>query len=224
MFKNEQWYHKRQFFMACIVLMITMSIGTSQLEVSALENRQDILVHVSYSRPLPEDGLQLAVTLLDDAHDIFAQITALQEESKPALEPVLKRYMYAAEMLGRLPAADAEKRAQFHQQFSEAETQINRILAGYRQQIYDILDNAALMSTACSSLTEACSLSGVASGKYRVSAELSFSSTTLRWFEPVEVKGGEAISVSLTRDNLKNPYWTDLNWWSFMNLDFSKHH
>jgi hypothetical protein len=30
--------------------------------------------------------------------------------------------------------------------------------------------------------------------------------------------------VTLTRNNLKNPYWTDLNWWSFMNLDFSKHH
>ena len=82
----------------------------------------------------------------------------------------------------------------------------------------------------------------VAPGKYRLYGILAFSTTTLRWFEPIVVKcgvqnsfrkagvqnsfckGGDRPTVYLTRDNIMNPYWTELNWWSFMNLDFSKHH
>jgi hypothetical protein len=207
----------------CIALIVA-SLEAFQSNAATAENHLDIPVCVSYHQPLPQDDLHLTLVLLDDTPDLLAQITALQEKSKPELEPLIKQYMYAAEMLGRLALSESEKRTQFLQQFVEVEQQINIILDGYRKQIDEILESAALLSTTCSSITESCSLSDVVPGNYRIYAELSFSTTMLQWFEPIEVKGGDSVPVNLTRDNLKNPYWTDLNWWSFMNLDFSKHH
>jgi hypothetical protein len=222
-FMQRQW-HGIVKIVGYLALILT-GTGVFPLTGVTAENRLDIPVHVSYHQPLPQDDFQLTLVLLDDTHDLLAQITALQEKSKPELEPLIKQYMYAAEMLGRLAVSESEKRTQFQQQFADVEQQINNILAGYRQQIDGVLEAAMLASVTCSSLKTDCLLSEIKQGKYRVHAELSFSTTTLRWFEPVDlIKGGDNVTVMLTRDNLNTPYWTDLNWWSFMNLDFSKHH
>jgi hypothetical protein len=222
MFTHAQWHYTFRIF--GYIALIIASLEAFQSNAFSAENRLDIPVAVSYNQPLPQDDLQLTLLLLDDTHDLLAQMTALQEKSKPELEPLIKQYMYAAEILGRLAVSESKKRTQFQQQFAEVEQQINNILDNYRKQIDAILESAALLSNMCFSITESCFLPDVAPGNYRIYAELSFSTTTLRWFEPIEVKGGDSVPVNLTRDNLKNPYWTDLNWWSFMNLDFSKHH
>jgi hypothetical protein len=118
----------------------------------------------------------------------------------------------------------SDEKAQFIQQFREAEQQIEEVLTEYRKPIEILLNNATIVSKTYSSWEESFPFHGIEAGIYRVYAELSFSTTTLHWFEPLQLKGGGDSSVILTRDNLNNPYWTDLNWWSFMNLDFSKHH
>lgn len=220
--RTWQWIGR---WTACLALTLIWGAALSR-DASAAENCQGAVeVRVAYNVPLPEGGVRLTLTLLDDADDVLARITALQEASKPELEPLIKRYMHAAEMLSRLSQAASEQRAQFRQQFDEAETHISHILARYHQQLRRIVEHAAVASQTCAALVADCRLADVKPGQYRLLAELSFSTTTLRWFEPVEVKGGDSpVSVLLTRDNLKNPYWTDLNWWSFLNLDFSKHH
>lgn len=208
-----------------IYAVLVIILAFAPLSVSAAGECQDIAVHVEYGQPLPDDDIQVHLTLLDDAADLQAQFTALQEESKPTLEPLIQRYMLAVERLSRLAPEQAEARRRLHQQAAEAEDGIQATLTAYRRQLDALLDEAALRRQSCASLTEACVLSGAAPGAYRLYAEVAVATTRLRWFEPLTItKGGDALSVRLTRDNLQNPYWTDLNWWRFLNLDFSKHH
>jgi hypothetical protein len=211
----------RRYYSVRLALTIIFLVNAA----AAATEQSAIVVQLAYQRPLPEHELLLRLSVFDDGDDLHARITALQDASKPALEPLVKRYMYAAEMLGYAARSDdADARAAFRRQFDDAEAQINHILAEYRQQIDAVLADAHLLAHTCASAFEPCAVAGVAPGRYRLYAELSFATTTLRWFEAVEVKGGETVSVALTRDNLKNPFWTDLNWWRFLNLDFRKHH
>lgn len=214
----------RRWFGMVGVCSICGLFGGDVFGESAVHPDQEIRVTVAYSPATHEEGMQLRVALLDDTTDLLAHITRLQEDSKKGLEPLVKRYIHAAEMLTQLRAATAEEKAPIIQRFRRAERQIDDILSSYRQQIDQLLERATLNMYTASTLDESFVFSGIPSGNYRVYAELMFSTTTLRWFESVSVKGGDDGSVNLTRDNLKNPYWTDLNWWSFMNLDFSKHH
>jgi hypothetical protein len=170
----------------------------------------------------------LQILFLSDHDDIFSQIEALKEQSKAELEPLVKQYMYAAETLMTSAAearqADQQTQKRAAELFKTAETHIEVVLARYQLQIDSLMQQHTLMTAMLTLLPAERRFTQIQAGKYRVYAVLTFSTTALRWFEPVEVKGGGRHTITLTRENLMNPYWTDLNWWSFMNLDFSKHH
>jgi hypothetical protein len=208
------------------VLCVVGILGFTALgdTAQASRNGQNVCVSVDYPAVPAGEPLLFEITLLDDSTDLAVRLTTLQNESKPLLEPLVKDYMYAAEYLTRIAASTSEEKTRFLRQFRTSEQQIERILDTYHQQLETLLEQAAIISQQAPTVDEALCLPGVSSGVYRVYAELSFSTTQLRWFEALQVKGGGDASVTLTRDNLKNPYWTDLNWWKFINLDFSKHH
>jgi len=171
---------------------------------------------------------KLQFFLLSDADDLVAQIVRLQEQSKPELEPLVQQYMLCAEQLIRIASRRDQERqpeyAQLLQSFQAAEAQIQMVLARYRAQIDRVLQ-AHLVNVQTGNLElDHAAFREIVPGAYRLYVVMTFATTTLRWFEPIIVKGGGCHSVTLTRENLMNPYWTDLNWWSFMNLDFSKHH
>lgn len=179
---------------------------------------------------LPNAAFSLRLALLDDRENLLAQIEQLKEQSKAELEPLVKEYMYAAGVLTQLAAqSEAEPtarqtQAQRLKAFKTAEQQIAAVLAHYRTRIEARLQQNTLQTRTFSARTGNARFERVAPGQYRLLAALTFATTTLRWFEPILVKGGDRPTVRLTRANLMNPYWTDLNWWSFINLDFSKHH
>ncbi len=170
------------------------------------------------------------VLLIADNEDILAQIESLKEQSKPALEPVIREYMLAVEALTRLAASQKREQGSEQQKqalrarFYSADTKLTTILAGYRQQIDDLLQQNTVQTLVSLVSSDPLLVAGIPSGKYRIYGRVMFATTTFHWFEPVIIQGGECRTMTLTRENMTNPYWTDLNWWSFMNLDFSKHH
>ncbi|PIE35541.1 hypothetical protein CSA56_03815 [candidate division KSB3 bacterium] len=173
---------------------------------------------------------RLTLCVLDDRQDIGAYIERLREESKPVLEPLVRRYMLSSEALTRLtvrrdsPAIQKE-RSRLRADFSSANEDIDSILAYYRRRIDRCIEQAIIRHLAEMPVrSDAIVLRELPPGTYRVYGVISFATTTLHWFEGVTLEGGESHSIILTRTNMMNPYWTDLNWWSFMNLDFSKHH
>lgn len=170
----------------------------------------------------------LELSLLADDDDILGQITALQEQSKPALEPLVKHYMHAAETLNRSSAGTVDspqQRAQLIRNFTTAETRIQEVLERYTPIITEILQRHARQKIRRTPLlTNTLTVQDLPPGRYRIYGVLTYATTTLTWFEPVYLQGGDCRTITFTRDNLNNPYWTTLNWWSFLNLDFSKHH
>lgn len=181
------------------------------------------------------------ISLLSDKNDILSQIENLREQSKVELGPLVKQYMLTAEKLTQLTTKTDADTAQTIQQskkrlssaFKAIEKKINAVLTHYQAIIDSRIQQNTLetFTLPCSGVSR--QFQNVAPGKYRIYGILTFSTTTLRWFEPIIVKygvqnsfckGGDRPTVYLTRDNIMNPYWTELNWWSFMNLDFSKHH
>jgi hypothetical protein len=110
------------------------------------------------------------------------------------------------------------------QTFKTTEKAIETVLERYRMLIDARLQRDTIKTLTSSYPTVTSQFENVAPGTYRLYGVMTFATTTLRWFEPIVMKGGGRYSITLTRENLLNPYWTDLNWWSFMNLDFSKHH
>jgi hypothetical protein len=181
------------------------------------------------------------ISLLSDRNDILSQIENLREQSKVELEPLVKQYMLTAEKLTQLTAKTDADTTQTIQQskkrlssaFKAIEKEINAVLIHYQAIIDSRIQQNTLETFMLSCSDVSCHFQNVAPGKYRIYGVMTFSTTTLRWFEPVIVKsgvqnsfckGGDRPTVYLTRDNIMNPYWTELNWWSFMNLDFSKHH
>ena len=181
------------------------------------------------------------ISLLSDKNDILSQIENLREQSKVELEPLVKQYMLTAEKLTQLTAKTDVDTAQTIQRskkrlfidFKEVGEKIDAVLQHYQTTIDSLIEQNTLQTLSISSSRATYQFSNIAAGKYRIYGVMTFSTTTLRWFEPIVVKcgvqnsfcqGGDRPTVYLTRDNIMNPYWTELNWWSFMNLDFSKHH
>jgi hypothetical protein len=202
---------------------------TMPLTVAA-ELSTDIFIQVEIADKLPNfswEQSRIKVFLLDDRHNLSRQLTDLQEESKAQLEPLIKEYMYTAELLTRLAAQKekAEERTEALLSFHEQETQIQRVLDGYAAQIDRIFQEQTLqIRREEGQAVERIEFHDIPPGKYRVYAVLTFATTTLQWFEALSIEGGDTVLCALTRENRHNPYWTDLNWWSFINLDFSKHH
>ena len=170
---------------------------------------------------------RITLFLLDDRQDLSRQLTEWREESKAQLEPLIKKYMYCAELLTRLAGqqerTDEKTRALLA--FHEQETQIQRLLNDYSARIDQIFQEQTLqIRRENGRAAERIEFYDIPPGKYRVYAILTYATTTFQWFEALSLEGGDTVSCALTRENLKNPYWTDLDWWSFINLDFSKHH
>ena len=170
---------------------------------------------------------RVTVFLLDDHQDLSGLLTELQEESKAQLEPLVKKYMYTAELLTRL-AAQRERAVEKKQallSFHKQEAQIQHILDKYTAQIIQLFQKQTLQIRREEGRSvERIEFHDIPSGNYRVYAVLTFATTTLHWFEALNIKGGDTALCVLTRETLNNPYWTELNWWKFINLDFSKHH
>jgi hypothetical protein len=223
-------------FLVTISLFIFMVFIRSPLRAVEAGSSQDdgeILVTIHYvqdSTVLTRYTPSIQLSLLDDRDPILAHLEQLREQSKGELEPLVKQYMQIAETLTRLAVtadtghSSQETKAQFVQTFKITEKAIETILERYRMLIDARLqhDTIKTLTTSCSTVTS--QFENVAPGAYRLYGVMTFATTTLRWFEPIVVKGGGCYPITLTRENLLNPYWTDLNWWSFMNLDFSKHH
>ena len=197
---------------------------------SECEEKGELVVELLYPqnlKTLAQYEPQLEITLLADDDDLLGQIDALQEQSKPELEPLVKQYMYAAEALhqSRTGKITQHQQTQFMRNFTAAEKRIHKVLERYTPMITDLLDRHTRQKIRNTPLlTATLSFHDLAPGQYRVYGVLTYTTTRLTWFEPVHVKGGERRTITFTRDNLHNPYWTALNWWSFVNLDFSKHH
>lgn len=176
----------------------------------------------------PEAVLQL--TLLADDDDLLADIETLREQSKLELEPLMKRYMYAADALVKLSSdadlneEERQERTRLHEVYQNTDAQIQSILNRYRGDIEHQLRTHTLDTATLSLKYSDVHTFQCRPGRYRMYAVLTFSTTTLTWFDAIIVQGGDRHSLKLTREGLMNPFWTDLDWWSFINLDFSKHH
>lgn len=215
------------------LLVLAVGIFDNSGDATSLQGsaKGTILVEIVYPHALElltQYEPQLEITLLADDEALMGRIHALQERSKPELEPVVKQYMYAAEALnqirtGKIPQ---QQQTQLMQSFTAAEKRIQQALERYTPLITDLLQRHTCQKIHKMPPLAALTLTvkDVAPGRYRVYGVLTYATTTLTWFEPVHIEGGERRTITLTRDNLHNPYWTELNWWSFINLDFSKHH
>ena len=113
---------------------------------------------------------------------------------------------------------------QLVRRFTILDLHIQEILDAYQVQLDALIKQRTVRTLSCPGITEPCRIADIPPGRYRLYGVVTFSTTTLRWFEAIVLKGGDRPTVILTRENLMNPYWTELNWWSFINLDFSKHH
>lgn len=213
--------------------ILALGICLSGYPCIAEESLDSGKIRVMLTYAVPPDILEksrptLQFVLLSDHDDIVSQIEALKEESKNELEPLVKDYMHAAETLTMFAVkgeqTDTQEKERIVNVFENTERRIKDVLALYHLRIDALLQQHRIVTKTVSSLHAGGAFTLVQPGKYRVYAVLRFSTTTLRWFEPVEVKGGGCHTIVLTRENLMNPYWTDLNWWGFMNLDFSIHH
>jgi len=222
------------------ILSAFMNSPLSHARTGGPPDSGEIAVNIYYGKDtalFTEYTTTVQLYLLTDDDDILAQIEQLKEQSKAKLEPLVKQYMQAAEKLTQLAlevGTDREKqdeKKRLHNIFTIAEKTLNAILKKYRGVIDSLIEHHTLQTFTMplsrimhhvSSINH--QFENVAPGKYRVYGIMAFSTTTLRWFEHITVKGGDRHTIYLTQDNITNPYWTDLNWWSFMNLDFSKHH
>lgn len=198
---------------------------------SECEGKGELVVELLYPQELEtlaQYEPRLEITLLADDNNLLGQINALQNQSKPELEPLVKHYMYAAEALNQLRTReipDQQQQEQLMQSFTAAEKCIQQVFERYTPLITDLLQRQTHQKIHKTPLaTTTLTLKDIEPGQYRVYGVLTYTTTTLTWFEPVHIKGGECRTITFTRDNLHNPYWTELNWWSFVNLDFSKHH
>ncbi|GAK56072.1 hypothetical protein U27_03034 [Candidatus Vecturithrix granuli] len=211
-------------------LIILMAVMCGYARPSRCEGRGELVIEVLYPpdiETLAKYDPQFQITLLADDEDILGQIKRLQDQSKPELEPLVKQYMYAAEALNQFKNGKItdQQQAQLMQSFTVAEKRIQQVLERYTALITVLLQRYTHQKIPNAPFaTTILTLRDVAPGHYRVYGVLTYTTTTLAWFEPVHIKGGERRTITFTRDNLHNPYWTELNWWSFVNLDFSKHH
>lgn len=212
-------------------LIIFTGVLVGYAVASRCEEKGEFVVELLYPHDFEAlrcDNPRLEITLLVDDDDLLRQTTALQEQSKPELEPLVKQYMYAAEALNRVRTEERshqEQQARLMQSFTSAERRIRQVLERYASLIARLLDRHTCRKFYKTPLTTTTlTFRDVPPGQYRAYGVLTYTTTRLTWFEPVHIKGGECRTITFTRDNLYNPYWTDLNWWSFVNLDFSKHH
>lgn len=223
------FFSSRRVALVCGVLGVFALCLAMPLAVSA-EIPSTIYVQVKIADDLSNFSWEqscITVSLLGDRQDLGGQLTRLQEESKPQLEPLIKQYMFAAEQLTHLRGHKerTEEREQTLRSFHEQETRIQHILDDYTVQIAQIFQQQTLqIRREEGRAVEYIEFHEIPPGNYRVHAVLTFSTTTLHWFEALRVEGGDTALCVLTREKLNNPYWTELNWWSFINLDFSKHH
>lgn len=176
-----------------------------------------------------EYDAHIALYLLDDNDDTFTQIEALREQSKAELEPVIKQYMLTVEALNQVASQKKKglnpEKDRLLSTFKVIEEQVGLILEEYKERIDKLIQGHILQTIRMKfPVSEPLWFKELFPGKYRVYGELTFSTTRLRWFEPLIIRGGDSYTIIFTRQNMQNPYWTELNWWSFMNLDFSKHH
>ena len=172
----------------------------------------------------PLEHARLSAALMDDADDLLAQIMAWRDASKPALEPLIKQYMRSVERLMQLSAGSSDERQRLSADTAVFEAQTYAILERYRLQIRGLLASHTLKRREMAAVSLPMRLDGMSPGRYRVHVILTVETTQFHWFEPIQLQGGDRLAIRLTRENVKNPDWTDFNWWSFMNLDFSKHH
>lgn len=171
----------------------------------------------------------IALYLLDDQDDIFTQIEALREQSKAELEPVIKQYMLTVEALNQVASQKKKglnpEKDRLLSRFKAIEGQVDLLLEQYKERIDTLIEGHILQTIRMEfPVSKALCFKDLLPGKYRVYGELTFSTTRLRWFKALIIRGGDSYTIIFTRQNMQNPYWTELNWWSFMNLDFSKHH
>ncbi len=216
----------KKIFVACLLLH---AIGV----VSYAEMPGDVSVSVRISEDMPDIDTYLPrmmLYVLNDQDNIEAHIEQWKEESKDILEPLVRQYMLTAETLlhvtSRAHSLEVQKeQARLLSQFASVKQAIESYLTDYRQRIEHLIDHYTVRRVnVMSAGPDAIVLCGFPPGKYRIYGIVSFATTTLRWFEAVTLKGGDRQNIVFTRENMTNPYWTDLDWWSFMNLDFSKHH
>jgi hypothetical protein len=215
------------------ILTVFIRSPLRAMEAGLSQDAGEILVTIHYPQDptvLTRHMPSIQLSLLDDRDPILAHLEQLREQSKGELEPLVKEYMRIAGTLtqfavtadtGQLPQ---EKKTQLVQTFKTTEKAIETVLERYRMLIDARLQRDTIKTLTSSYPTVTSQFKNVAPGPYRLYGVMTFATTTLRWFEPIVVKGGDRYTITLTRENLLNPYWTDLNWWSFMNLDFSKHH
>jgi hypothetical protein len=227
-----------KYLIGISIFIVTAFINSPLLyaETHVTQTSGEIAVNIYYGK---DTALSTKYTpaihlyLLNDKDNILAQIEQLKEQSKAELERLIKQYMLAAEMLTQLAVKTGTEsitqhtKDQLSEDFKVNKKRIDAVLEHYQTAIDTLIEQHTLQThtTSVPRITHHASrIRNIAPGKYRLYGVMTFATTTLRWFEPIVVKGGDRHTVYLTRDNLMNPYWTDLNWWSFMNLDFSKHH
>ena len=207
-----------------IVLLCFLGVRENVVEEPAAREGS-VMIELAPDGLPPLRNARLSAALMDDADDLLGQIMAWRDASKPALEPLIKRYMHAVERLAqRSNAADSDERQRLAAEVRSLEAQQEALLTTYRRQIGDLLASHTLKRREMAAVSLPMCLDGMSPGKYRIHVILTVETTQFHWFEPIQLQGGDRLAIRLTRENVKNPDWTDFNWWSFMNLDFSKHH
>ena len=205
-----------------IVLLCFLGLREEGLEPGACDGA--VIIELVPDGLPPLANARLSAALMDDADDLLGQIMAWRDASKPALEPLIKQYMRSVERLIQLPAGSSDERQRLIADTAVLEAQTYAILERYRLQIRGLLASHTLKWREMAAVSLPVCLDGMSPGKYRVHVILTVETTQFHWFEPIQLQGGDRLAIRLTRENVKNPDWTDVNWWSFMNLDFSKHH
>lgn len=219
---------QRSVLMTWIFILLLCFLGVSNEAVeepAAFDGSVLIELAPEGLPPLDVADARLSVALIDDSGDVLAQIDAWREASKPTLEPLIKRYMYLAERLAQPSnGADSQERLHLGAEMRVLEAQKEEVLNAYHVKIHNLLTSQTKkrIDVAVDSLPAA--FEALSPGAYRAYATLTVKTTQFHWFEPFYIQGGDGLTIQFTRNNVKNPDWTDVNWWSFMNLDFSKHH
>ncbi|MBD3304762.1 hypothetical protein GF339_00260 [candidate division KSB3 bacterium] len=217
-----------------LLVVCQMPLSSTFAAPEPSKHTGEVLITVQYeggAEFLARYQPRLTVSLLDDRDDLLTQIERLREASKGELEPLMRQYMYLAESLTQIalqqapPQQKVQKQAQIADRFHRIEQKLSHVLTQYRTRIASLLRKHTLRTLPAKPLSAAPRrFKAIPPGRYRIYTVLRFATTTLTWFEPVQIQGGDRPNILLTRENMRNPDWTELNWWSFMNLDFSKHH
>lgn len=205
-----------------IIFFCFLGVREDGLELAALDSA--VIIELAPDGLPPLANAHLSAALIDDADDTLAQMMAWRDASKPALEPLIKRYMYVVERLTqRSVAANSNERQRLAAEVRALEAQKEALLTPYRRQIRELLELHTLKRLEMTAASLPMRFDAPP-GRYRLHVILTVETTQFHWFEAIQLQGGDRLAIRLTRENLKNPDWTDVNWWSFMNLDFSKHH